>query len=155
MTHDEFRRQYETYEWDPYQPLAVILANGTRTYIDMPEQPTLTADELVITRRANPRRPERHKYADVAQLVPLMELPADPGGMSYAEFDPLIRELITQRPFRPFAVELRSGEQVKVTRLATRGGRFVNVRNDPSGPRRQIEFDDIARIVVLTEAASA
>lgn len=28
-----------------------------------------------------------------------MELPADPGGMSYPEFDPLIRELLMAEPF--------------------------------------------------------
>src|SRR5215471_9196494 len=89
MTHVEFRRQYEAYGWEPYQPLAVVLANGQRTYIDMPEQVALAPDELVITRRTNPRKPERYRYAEIDRLVPLMELPADPGGISYAEFDPL------------------------------------------------------------------
>lgn len=154
MTHDEFRQRYEAYEWEPYHPLAVILTSGKRAYIDMPEQVNLTPDELVITRRANPRRPERYSYADIAQLVPLMELPADPGGIGYAEFDPLIRELIIQRPFRPFVVELRSGERIEVTRAAPRGGRFMKVW-EPAGSLRSIEFDDIARIITTAQVASS
>ena len=154
MTHDEFRQQYEAYPWDPYQPLAVILSTGQRVYIDMPEQVQLTADELVITRRTSPRKPERYRYADIARLVPLMELPADPGGMSYAEFDPLIRQLILQEPFRPYVVELRSGERIEVTRPAPRAGRFMKVW-EPSRLLRSIEFHDIARIVVPAELASA
>ena len=62
MTRDEFCRQYNAYEWDPYQPLAVILTNGNRIYIDMPEQVMRTGDELIITRRMNPRKPERYRY---------------------------------------------------------------------------------------------
>jgi hypothetical protein len=155
MTCDEFRQQYEAYEWDPYSPLAVILATGNRVYIDMPEQVTLTDDELVITRRKNPRKPERYRYADIARLVPLMELPADPGGMSYAEFDAIMRELIVQRPFSPFVVELRSGERIEVTKAAPRGGRFMKVWSDVAGPLRSIEFHDIARIVTTAAIPSA
>lgn len=154
MTHDEFRQQYEAYEWDPYSPLAVILMNGNRVYIDMPEQVARSGDELVIIRRKNPRKPERYKYADIARLVPLVELPADPGGVSYAEFDALMRKLILQEPFQPFVVELRSGEQVEVTRRAPRGGRFMHVWNE-TGPLRSIEFHTIARIVTQSKVPSA
>ena len=154
MTRDEFRQQYEAYEWDPYQPLAVILTSGNRTYIDKPEQVGLTDDELVITRRQNPRKPEKYRYADIAQLIPLLDLPADPGCMSYAEFDPLIRELILQRPFRPFVVELRTGERVEVTRSSPRAGRFMTVLNGSSDPIRFIVFDDIARILTTAEPVS-
>jgi hypothetical protein len=120
----------------------------------MPEQVRLTPDELVITRRASPRKPERYRYADITQLIPLLELPADPGGMSYAEFDPLIRELLLARPFQPFVVELRSGERVEVTQPAPRGGRFMKVW-EPSGSLRSIEFHNIARVVAPAELTSA
>jgi hypothetical protein len=154
MTHDEFRQQYEAYEWYPYSPLTVILATGNRVYVDMPEQVTLTGEELVITRRKNPKKPEHYRYADITRLVPLRELPADPGGISYAEFDALMPELILREPFRPFVVELRSGERVEVTHPAPRGGRFMHVWSDVSGPLRSIEFHNIARIVTQAEVAS-
>lgn len=155
MTHDEFRQQYEAYEWDPYSPLAVVLTTGNHVYIDLPEQATLADDELVITRRKNPRKPEHYRYADIAQLIPLSDLPADPGGVSYAEFDALMRELILREPFRPFVVELRNGERIEVTRRAPRSGRFMRAWSDVAGPLRIIEFHDIARIVTTAEVASA
>jgi hypothetical protein len=154
MTRAEFCQQYKTYTREPYQPLAMILASGQRAYIDKPEQVAPDYEEVVLTRWQNPHRPERYKYADIARLVPLMELPADPGGVSYADFDALMRDLITQRPFSPFAVELRSGERVEVTKPAPRGGRFMKVWSGVAGPLRSIEFHDIARIVTPATVTS-
>lgn len=158
MTRDEFRTQYEawhdTFDRGPYSPLAVLLAAGNHVYIDKPEQVTLSEDELVITRRKNPGKPERYRYADIAQLVPLSELPADPGGVSYAEFDALMRELLMADPFQPFVVELRSGERVEVKSPAPRGGRFMHVWSDTFGPLRSIEFHDIGRILTTADTTS-
>lgn len=149
MTHDEFRKQYEDYPWDPYQPLAVLLADGRRTYIDMPEQVRLTPDELVITRRTDPRKPERHRYADISRLVPLLELPTDPGGMSYAEFDPLIRELLMAEPFRPFAIELKSGEVIEINRRPqiSRLCRHFTLFGEPPRSFTHYTFDQVARLI--------
>ena len=147
MTHDEFRRQYEAYEWDPYQPLAVVLANGTRTYIDKPEQMTPGNDELIITRWQNPRKPERYRYADIAQLIPLLQMPADPDGMSYAEFNDRMSELLVADPFVPFVIELKNGERVELDarRGTTRAGRFIRVW-DGVGQPVGINFDQVARL---------
>jgi len=155
MTHDEFHRQYEDYPWDPYQPLAVFLSDGRRVYIDTPEQVRLTPDELVITRRTDPRHPERYRYADISRLVPLLELPADPGGMSYAEFDPLVRGLILREPFQPFVVELRTGEKIEVNRPGPRSGRFMVILGEPHEPFRSVAFDDVARLTPRAEMATA
>jgi hypothetical protein len=156
MTHDEFRQQYEAYPWDPYQPLAVILSSGERVYIDMPEQVRLTPDELVITRRSSPRKPERYRYADIARLVPLLELPADPGGISYAEFDPLIRELLMAEPFQPFAIELKNGERIELHERGgtTRAGRFIALLPELPKALRSVNFDQVARLTRLTPAAA-
>lgn len=156
MTHEEFRQQYEAYPWDPYHPLAVILTNGERTYIDMPEQVTLAPDELVITRRSNPRKPERHRYAGIARLVPLMELAAEPGGISYAEFDPLIRRLLMAQPFEPFTIELKTGERIELAERGgtVRAGRAVSVWARPMKARVKITWDQIARITTNAAAVA-
>ena len=150
MTRDEFRQQYDAYEWDPYAPLAVILMSGTRAYIDVPEQATFTDTEVVITRRRHPNRPEKYPFADIARLVPLDQLPADPGSMSYAEFDPLIRELLMAEPFQPFVVELKTGERVEITRRPEIGrmGRFVSFHKGNSHTSQT--YDHIARFVPHT-----
>jgi hypothetical protein len=152
MTHDEFRQQYEAYPWDPYQPLAVILASGERVYIDMPEQVRLTPDELVITRRANPRKPERYRYAEIARLVPLLELPPDPGGMSYAEFDQLIRELLMAELFQPFVIELRNGERILIDHRGEigRGGRHIILFDRIPRPSNHINYEQVARLIPIS-----
>lgn len=149
MTRDEFWRQYNVYEWEPYQPLAVILTSGVRTYIDMPEQAMPGSGELVITRRNSPRKPERYPYADIDRLVPLMELPADPGGMKYADFDPLIRELLMADPFEPFVIELKNGERIELDERGgtTRAGRFIVLLGEPPRPFVHVEFDQVARLM--------
>jgi hypothetical protein len=150
MTHDEFRRQYEAWydEFDsqPYTPLAVVLTAGNRVYIDKPEQVTLAPEELVITRRQNPRKPERYRYGDIARLVPLVELPADPGGMSYAEFDQLIRELLMAEPFQPFVIELKNGERIELNERGgtTRAGRFIAIWTDAPSQHLRVNFDQVA-----------
>lgn len=149
MTRSEFWQAYEAHEWDPYQPLAVLLADGTRTYIDKPEQVAPEFGEVVITRRQNPQRPERYKYADIARLVPLTDLPADPGGMRYADFDALIRELLMAEPFRPFAIELKDGTVLDISRRAQigRGGRYLTLFGEPPHSFAQYTYDQIARLV--------
>jgi hypothetical protein len=146
MTYDEFRAQYRAYDWEPYAPLALIPTSGERVYIDMPEQAALAAGDLIVTRRAKAHRPERYRYADLDRLVPLTDLPADPGGMSHAEFDPLIRELLMAEPFQPFVIELKNGQQIEVNERGgtTRAGRFIAIWTDT--PRRlvRVHFDQIA-----------
>jgi hypothetical protein len=148
MTAEEFRQRYEAYDWEPHHPLVVILKSGQRGYIDMPEQVTLAPDELIITRRANPHRPERYRYADIDRVVPLMELPADPGGMSYAEFDPLIRELLMADPFRPFVIELRTGERLEINRRADigRACRHFTLFGNPPRSFTQYTYDQVTRV---------
>jgi hypothetical protein len=157
MTHDEFRRQYEDYPWDPYHPLAVILTTGPRVYIDKPEQVALAPDELVITRRVNPRKPEHYRYADIAQLVPLLELPADPGGLSYAEFDPLIRRLLMADPFEPFVIELRTGAQLRVNSRPdlSRAGRHLTLFGRPRWISTSYTYDQVARLIPKAETVVA
>jgi hypothetical protein len=147
MTHDDFKQQYEAYPWDPYQPLVVLLADGRRVYIDMPEQVRLNPDELVITRRTHPR-PERYRYEEIVRLVPLLQLPAEPGGMSYAEFDPLIRRLLMAEPFQPFVIELKNGERIELKKRGgtVRAGRAIAVVGEPPHTLTKIAFDDVARI---------
>jgi hypothetical protein len=149
MTSEEFRQQYKAYDWDTtYQPLAVVLNSGNRVYIDKPEQVSLPPEELVITRRTNPRKPERYRYADITRLVPMMELPADPGGMSYAEFDPLIRELLMADPFEPFVIELKNGEHIELNERGgtTRAGRFIAIWTDSPKQFLRVNFDQVARL---------
>jgi hypothetical protein len=155
MTYEQFRRQYEAYPWDSYHPLALILASGNRAYIDMPEQVTLTPAELVITRRAHPRQPERHRYADIVQLVPLLELPADPGGLSYAEFDPLIRRLLMADPFQPFVIELKNGMRIELDERGgtVRAGRAVSVQARSGNGRVKLTWDQITRITTSAKTA--
>ena len=157
MTREEFRQRYEDYPWDPYHPLAVILANGGRTYIDMPEQVELTWDGLVITRRPQPRKPERYPYSDIAGLVPLLELPADPGGMSYAEFDPLIRKLLMAEPFEPFAIELKTGEVIEINRRHEigRACRHFVIFGEPPRSFTNYTFDQVSRLIPKSEAVPA
>jgi hypothetical protein len=161
MTHDEFRQQYEawhdTFDQGPYSPLAVILMTGDRVYIDMPEQVTLAEDELVITRRKNPRKPERYRYSDIAQLIPLSELPADSGGVSYAEFDPLMRELLMADPFQPFVIELTNGERLEINKRSEigRAGRHLTLFGEPPQSFTHYTFNQVARLVQKPRAVPA
>jgi hypothetical protein len=155
MTQEEFRSQYEAYSWDPYHPLGVILANGQRVYIDKPEQVELTLNELVLTRRSTPSKPERYHYSEISQLVPLLELPADPGGISYAEFDPLIRELLMAEPFQPFAIKLKTGEVIEIGRRPEigRAGRYLNIRKEYAVTH--LTYDQLARLIPQSRSIPA
>jgi hypothetical protein len=150
MTHDEFKQQYEAYQWDPYHPLVVLLADNRRVYIDMPEQVRSNPDELVITRRTHPR-PERYRYEEIVRLVPLLQLPAEQGGMSYAEFDPLIRRLLMAEPFQPFVIELKNGKRIELKKRGgtVRAGRAIAVASEFPHTLTKIAFDDVARITPL------
>ncbi|MBX9628777.1 MAG: hypothetical protein K2X82_33595 [Gemmataceae bacterium] len=154
MTATEFRSKYVAYGWDPYHPLALILTDGRRVYIDMPEQAELGPNELVITRRSAPRKPERYRYEDIRDVVGMLDLPADPGCISYAEFDPLIRRLILQKPYRPYVLELRDGRRIPVNQPSPRHCRAVTVLGDGDQPVVKLWFDDIARVVVPEQVPS-
>jgi hypothetical protein len=146
MTRHEFQQRYEEYPWDPYIPLAVFLKDGRRVYIDLPEQVKFSDSELIITRRSHPQKPERYPYAEITRLVPLDQLPAEAGGMSYAEFDPLIRELLMADPFRPFTIELKSGERIDIQSRPEigRAGRFVKFYR--GNERSSVTYEHIKRL---------
>ncbi|MBX9583369.1 MAG: hypothetical protein K2X87_23960 [Gemmataceae bacterium] len=150
MTAAEFGDKFNAYDWDLYQPLAVLLKDGRRTYIDPPgDQARPRPDELVIIRRSNPKNPERHRYEEITDLVGMLDLPADQGRMSYAEFDSLIRQYLMADPFLPFAVELRSGEVLEVKRRPDLGRvcRHLRWHGTPGRPDTYYTFDDVARLV--------
>lgn len=151
MTAAEFRTKYVAYDWDPYHPLAVLLKDGRRAYIDMPEQATLGPNGLVITRRYTPQKPEQYRYEDIRDVVGMLDLPADPGCISYAEFDPLIRRLILQKPFKPYILELRDGRRVPVRRPSPRNGRAMLILGRRKDPFVKLAFDEVARVVVPDE----
>lgn len=158
MTAAEFGDKFNAYDWDLYQPLAVLLKDGRRVYVDPPgREAGLHPDELVITRGRNPKQPERYRYAEIADLVGMLDLPADPGRMSYAEFDPLIREYLMADPFLPFAVELASGEvlEVKRRRDLGRACRFIRWRGTADYREVQYTFDDIIRLIPRLVPATA
>lgn len=161
MTRDEFLKQceawHDTFDQGPYSPLAVILMTGNRVYIDMPEQVTRAEDELVIPRRKNPRKPERYRFADIAQLIPLSELPAGPGGVSYAEFDALMREFLMANPFQPFVIELTNGERLEINKRSEigRGGRHLTLFGEPPQSFTHYTFDQVARLIQKSRAVPA
>ena len=147
MTRKEFWQRYKTYERNPSQPLAVLLTNGSRVYIDKPEQVTPDYEVVTITRWQNPNRPESYRYDDITRLVLMTELPADPDGMSYAEFNDRMSELLVADPFEPFVIELKNGERVELDerRGTTRAGRFIRIW-DGVGQPVGINFDQVARL---------
>ncbi len=147
MTRREFLQQYRVYEREMYQPLAVMLTDGRRVYIDKPEQMTPDYETVTITRWQHPNRPESYRYDDIARLVPMTELPADPDGMSYAEFNDVMSEWLVADPFEPFVIELKNGERVELDerRGTTRAGRFIRIW-DGVGQPVGINFDQVARL---------
>lgn len=86
-----------------------------------------------------------------------MELPADRGAMSYAEFDPLIRELLMAEPFVPFVIELKGGERLTITRRAELGRacRHLIYFGEPPRSFTHYTFDQVARLTPNAGTVSA
>lgn len=157
MTAEEFRRQAEPLlNPDKFVPIAVDLSTGDRVFIDMPEQAELRGNQLLITRRGR-RFPEKYGYDVIERVIPADRLPPDPGGISYAEFDTTIRQLLTAEPFRPFVIELRNGDRIELHERAgtVRAGRVVVIPFLASRPVLKITYDQIARITTAAEPVRA
>lgn len=157
MTHDEFASAVRPL-LDParFVPIALDLSTGDRVFIDMPEQAEVRPGWVVITRRSRPT-PERYGYDVIERVTPADRLPADPGGISYAEFDAAIRRLLTQDPFRPFVIELRDGRRIDLDQRGetVRAGRYVLIRPAESGPLVRVTYDQIARLAPKADAVPA
>lgn len=149
MTSGEARARLEPLlDWKVFVPTAVDLIDGERVFIDKPEQAKLSREALVIARRV-PARLIGLPYPDIASITPATELPAEPGGIAYAEFDALMSQLLMREPFQPFSIEIRTGVVIEVTsrRRIDRTGRFVIVYDETRTSRMLYTYDQIARVI--------
>ena len=75
--------------------------------------------------------------------------------MSYAEFDPLIRELLMAEPFQPFAIKLKTGEVIEIGRRPEigRAGRHLNIRKEYAVTH--LTYDQVAMLIPQSRSIPA
>ena len=156
MTYEEFKARTDTiFRRSPLVPAVLELVGGQRLTVDMPEQAEIRPDTVVIRRKTEPTA-YRIGYEEIDRVTPLDELPAETGGLSYAEFYATVRPLLWRGPYQPFVIELRDGSRLLIDKpgrlsLAGRFGVFL-----PPGPVPLVRFtyDQVVR-VSLADLAKA
>src|SRR5437762_12128591 len=110
MTHDDFERALERLRRQkPFRPFAIDLTNGERVEVWSPDAVRIDGEDASV------RVGERwfgYEGGDVARVE---ELPRrEVRVMTREEWEAELRRLIWQEPFRPFVIELKSGERAEV-----------------------------------------
>jgi len=148
MTHEEFHRDIRNvFRRSPLVPAVIELTGGDRVVVDMPEQLEAGPAAITIRRRTDHLRP-RIGYEEIGRVIPLDELPAERGSLSYAEFYATVRPLLWRQPFQPFSLEFRDGTKLVVDspgRLALAGRFGVFLPPDPT-PLVRFTYDQVARV---------
>jgi len=142
----------------PFVPIRVDGDTGPILTIDNPYRVDLFEGELTILHKDEGRRPVAVvKAAQVTNLVPFDELPAETGCLSYTDFYAVARPLYHAKPFVPFTVELIDG-----TRYVSEkhqdigfGGRLGVFHGGPGVGTKTFWVADVARVFALQPAEVA
>lgn len=148
MTETVFRRQtVAAFARSPIVPVVLELDSGDRVLVDVPEQ--LSPGRAAVDVSRPGQSDLRIDYERVDRVVSLDQLPADAGGLSYADFYAAVRPLLWADPYRPFALELRDGTTLAIDRpgrLALAGRFGVFLPPEPAGYVR-FTYDQVSRVL--------
>lgn len=148
------------FERTPFEPVVLVVETGERVVVDDPAHVEFEAGGVRVwgTGVRGPAVPAGGRdsrvirSATVAAVVPLEELPGEPGQLSYLGFQTAVRDAVRRVPFAPFAVDLRSGGRVVIERpTLTLAGRYLTYYAHAGRPPVQVRADDVARVTVLPE----
>jgi hypothetical protein len=156
MTTSDVRKQIDAvFCRSPLVPL-VLFTSGGRVVVDTPEQLEVWPNAINVRRRTDPVE-YRIDYEEIERVAALDELPAENGGLSYAEFYATVRPLLWREPYQPFSLEFQDGTRLLIDRpgrlsLAGRFGVFM-----PKGPTPLVRFtyDQVAKVAPVDRTQAA
>lgn len=146
MSRDEFERAVgPLLGVDPFMPMVITLADGSRRFVDDPGQLHRPPGPAVEVRT----RSQTHQlsYEDIVRVEPFDR--ADDRSMRLADFQTTLRTLYHD-PRIPFEVELTDGRRLNFPRggEVAFNGRHAIVSQAPGEPVVRLTADQVAGIVV-------
>lgn len=150
MTRREFDERIALlFRRSPIVPAVIVLKDGRRVVADSPRLLKHFPPGMVSVTHPNESPGITVVGVEmIDRVIPIDELPAESGVLSYTDFYASVRPHFWADPFRPYVLDLRSGESLEVGSPAqlTLAGRFGTYVSDTPPRIVRFTFDQVTRV---------